>query len=106
MNEYKQIAEELWGLLDSIDTLPDMIHPNNSEGHEKTWRMMVKRAEKRHRLLKSDGYTLVRSRMNKKCEKCSSSITRKEAKRIASSVDGEVYLCADCVRKGIVFTAF
>ena len=56
--QHKQIAEELWALLDSIDTLPDMIHPSNEEGHEKCWKMMVKRAEKRHDLLKSDGYNL------------------------------------------------
>ncbi len=57
MKTYKQIAIELWGLLDSIDTLPDMLHPTTEEGHEKTWRMMVKRAEKRHKLLKTDGYS-------------------------------------------------
>jgi len=56
--KYKQIAEKLWKLLDSIDTLPDMIHPNTEALHEKTWRMMVKRAEKRHKLLKTDGYIL------------------------------------------------
>ena len=55
---YKQIAEELWKLLDSIDTLPDMIHPHTIGGHEKIWKMMVKRAEKRHKLLKTDGYHL------------------------------------------------
>lgn len=66
MKQYKQIAEELWKLLDSIDTLPDMIHPNTKEGHEKTWKMMVKRAEKRYLLLKSDGYTLKRINNNTK----------------------------------------
>ena len=55
---YKEIAEKLWGILDDIDTLPDMIHPNTLEGHEKCWKMMVKRAEKRHKLLKTDGYKL------------------------------------------------
>jgi hypothetical protein len=57
---YKEIAIELWRLLDSIDSLPDMIHPSTLEGHKKTWVMMVNRAEKRHTLLKSDGYTLKR----------------------------------------------
>ena len=55
---YKQIAEALWDILDDIDSLPDMIHPRTREGHEKTWRMMVKRAEKGHKLLKTDGFTL------------------------------------------------
>lgn len=55
---YKQIAEDLWDLLDSIDTLPDMIHPRTEKGHEKCWKMMIRRAEKRHKLLKTNGYTL------------------------------------------------
>ena len=55
---WEDIAKELWDLLDSIDTLPDILHPNSKEGHEKCWKMMVKRAEKRHKLLKSDGFNL------------------------------------------------
>ena len=58
MSDYKEVAEKLWELLDSIDTLPDMLHPSTPEGHEKTWRMMVKRAEERHKYLESDGYIL------------------------------------------------
>ena len=57
-NLYKQVAKKLWGLLDSIDTLPDMLHPNTFEAHKKTWLMMVKKAEERHELLKTDGYNL------------------------------------------------
>ena len=56
--KYKKIAEKLWDLLDSIDSLPDMIHPNDEAGHEKCWKMMVMRAEKRHKLLETDGYKL------------------------------------------------
>lgn len=51
-------SEKLWDILDHIDSLPDMIHPNTPEGHEKCWRMMVRRAEKRHDILQTDGYTL------------------------------------------------
>lgn len=58
--DYKTIAEELWNILDSIDSLPDMIHPNTKDGHEKCWKMMVTRAEMRHQLLKSDGYKLLK----------------------------------------------
>lgn len=56
--DWKDRAIKLWDILDSIDTLPDMIHPSNAEGHEKCWKMMVKRAEKRHDILMSDGYLL------------------------------------------------
>jgi hypothetical protein len=55
---YKKMAEELWAILDDIDSLHDMIHPKTSEGHEKCWKMMVKRAEKRHKILETDGYKL------------------------------------------------
>lgn len=51
-------SEKLWDLLDSIDTLPDMLHPSDVKGHEKCWKMMVNIAEKRHKILKSDGYKL------------------------------------------------
>ena len=66
---YKQIAEELWRLLDSIDTLPDMLHPHAEKGHEQCWKMMVKRAEKRYSLLKSDGFTLTLPKINKSTER-------------------------------------
>lgn len=54
----RERTEKLWDLLDSIDSLPDMIHPNDANGHEKCWKMMVKRVEKRHEVLQSDGYSL------------------------------------------------
>ncbi len=57
---WEEVAKELWDLLDSIDTLPDMLHPNNERAHDKCWRMMVKRAEKRHKYLTSDGYKLTK----------------------------------------------
>ncbi len=53
-------AKELWNILDDIDSLPDLLHPDDIQGHEKCWKMMVKRAEKRHRILKTDGYNLER----------------------------------------------
>ena len=57
--DYKKIAEELYKLLDCIDSIPDMIHPNTENGHKKCWQMMVKRAEKRHKFLKTDGYNFI-----------------------------------------------
>ena len=57
--DYKKIAEELWKLLDNIDSIPDMIHPNTELGHKKCWQMMVNTAEKRHKFLKTDGYNFM-----------------------------------------------
>ena len=57
---YKQIAEELWELLDSIDTLPDMVHPSSGEDYKRLWKGILMRAEKRHLLLKSDGFKLTK----------------------------------------------
>ncbi|MHC4398001.1 MAG: hypothetical protein ACYS1A_20350 [Planctomycetota bacterium] len=57
---WEQVARALWELLDSIDTLPDMLKPGTEVAHDKCWRMMVGRAEKRHKYLVSDGYTLVK----------------------------------------------
>ena len=57
---WEDIARALWKILDDIDTLPDMLHPSEYEMADKCWRMMVKRAEKRHQYLLSDGYTLTK----------------------------------------------
>lgn len=51
-------AEKLWDLLDEIDTLPDALHPNTIEAHERCWKLMVETAKKRHKILSTDGYTL------------------------------------------------
>ncbi len=51
-------AEQLWTILDDIDSLPDLIHPNTPQGHENCWRQMVEYAKGRHEILKTDGYKL------------------------------------------------
>lgn len=56
--EERERSKRLWDILDEIDTLPDMLHPYDSESHEKTWRIMVERASKRHEILTTDGYEL------------------------------------------------
>lgn len=57
---WEEIAKALWKILDDIDTLPDMLHPSEYEMADKCWRMMVVRANKRHKYLLSDGYTLTK----------------------------------------------
>ena len=51
---YKDIAEKLWQLLDDIDTASDMFKPEQTQFYK---HIMLK-AEKRHKLLKSDGQEL------------------------------------------------
>ncbi len=55
------VEQELWNLLDTIDTLLDACHPSTAEEWEEVARHMVAIAEKRHLLLKSDGYKLSRN---------------------------------------------
>ena len=55
---YKEAAEKLWGLLDDIDTLPDMIHPTSLKGYISFYKASLVRTELRHEILVSDGYNL------------------------------------------------
>lgn len=55
---YKEAAEKLWGLLDDIDTLTDVINPTTLQGYARFYQAAVKRAEQRHLILISDGYSL------------------------------------------------
>lgn len=52
--DWKQAAKDLWQLLDDIDTLGDSMHPEVTAYFERVNRI----AEKRHRILHSDGYEL------------------------------------------------
>ena len=55
------IAEKLWDLLDNIDTASDMFKPSRTNGYssfENFYNYAMKESEKRHLLMKSDGYTL------------------------------------------------
>ena len=54
----RERSTKLWDILDNIDTIPDMMHPNTPEAHEKCWRYMVEATHKRHDILKTDGYNL------------------------------------------------
>ena len=54
----RERSTKLWDILDHIDTIPDMMHPNTPEAHEKCWRYMVEATHKRHDILKTDGYNL------------------------------------------------
>ena len=55
---YKDAAEKLWGLLDDIDTLTDIIKPTSLQGYARFYQAALVRAERRHLVLVSDGYSL------------------------------------------------
>lgn len=54
----RNLVTALWGLLDDIDTLPDIMKPDSLENHERTLVAIIKRSETRHAYVLSDGYEL------------------------------------------------
>lgn len=58
---YKKIAERLWDLLDKIDTASDMFKPckiNGIKSYNNFYKYAISMAEKRFKVLRSDGYKL------------------------------------------------
>lgn len=51
---YLGAAHQLWDLLDDIDSLSDSMHPDKTPFYEAVMRLV----ERRHQILKSDGYSL------------------------------------------------
>ncbi len=56
--DYWSTAVALWTLLDEIDTLGDSVKPTDLESYRTVYVKAMNLAEERHKLLKSDGYTL------------------------------------------------
>ncbi len=59
--DYKKIAEQLWELLDKIDTASDIFKPcdrNGIKSYNNFYKYAIDRAEQRFKLLRSDGYKL------------------------------------------------
>ncbi len=52
--EWRTVAMKLWDILDDIDTLSDMLKPEQTAFYQAT----MKHAMRRHQWLLSDGYTL------------------------------------------------
>lgn len=52
--DYEQAARLLWGLLDNIDTLDDMVRGDDAAFRRLAREYMIKR----HKVLSSDGYSL------------------------------------------------
>lgn len=55
---YKKAAEELWNILDNIDSSSDAIKPVTIIGYKKFYEATMKRCKKRFNILKGDGYKL------------------------------------------------
>lgn len=62
---YKQKAEDLWQLLDDIDTLSDMIKPSDEREYKCFYDETMKRVKKRMCIFQSDGYKLFFSNNDK-----------------------------------------
>lgn len=58
---FRERAEELWGLLDDIDTASDMFKPQDEKSAMAFYNYAMKKQEERHKYLKSDGYKLYTS---------------------------------------------
>lgn len=52
---YKRIAEELWQVLDDIDTLSDIIKPMGIYGFEEFYRGTMKKVKKRKSHMRNGG---------------------------------------------------
>ncbi|MCZ2131110.1 MAG: hypothetical protein LC109_12710 [Bacteroidia bacterium] len=57
-SNFRQSAEELWSLLDDIDTLGDAIKPNDYNGFIRYWEAVHRVLRKRFKHFQSDGYKL------------------------------------------------
>jgi hypothetical protein len=58
MTDFRKIAEELWQLLDDIDTASDMFKPTNEVGYRNFYNYAMRKQGERFKYLKSDGYKL------------------------------------------------
>ena len=58
LKQCRNIASELWSLLDDIDTASDMFKPSDERSHRAFYRYVMKRVSTRHDHLISDGYDL------------------------------------------------
>ena len=57
--EYKEIAEELWSLLDDIDTASDMFKPCTLDSYKAFYVYVMQECTERGKYMESkDGYTL------------------------------------------------
>ena len=58
LEHLRQMVDKLWGLLDEIDTLPDMLHPNELDGYTEFYKAALYFSGQRQKILISDGFDL------------------------------------------------
>lgn len=56
--DFRQVAEDLWQLLDDIDSMGDVIKPNNYESFQRYFMFTQKMLKRRFRYFKPGGDTL------------------------------------------------
>lgn len=60
--KYKKIAKKLWNILDDIDSLSDIIRPNDLNGYKEFYKIAMDKVNLRHNYLESDGYNLTKNK--------------------------------------------
>jgi len=58
MELLRDTVEQLYNLLDHIDTLPDMIKPNTEKGYVAYYNAVEKTHREKSKFIESDGYKL------------------------------------------------
>jgi hypothetical protein len=58
VKKLRHIVEQLYTLLDDIDTLSDMIKPSDIQEYKLFYTAAIKKAESRHMYIETDGYNL------------------------------------------------
>jgi len=77
-DKMRVIAEELWSLLDDIDTASDIFKPDDEKSYEAFYRYAMKKSTDRFKHLESDGYKIFtheemkQVNLNNKLKKCKS----------------------------------
>ena len=75
-DKMRTIAEELWSLLDDIDTASDIFKPDDEKSYAQFYQYAMKKSEDRFNFLESDGYNIFTKEemkqvnLNKKLKKC------------------------------------
>jgi len=76
-NKMRLIAEDLWSLLDDIDTASDIFKPDDETSYKAFYQYVMTKSEQRFKHLESDGFNIFTKeemKQVKKLKKCNSCI--------------------------------
>jgi len=85
----REIAANLWELLDDIDTASDMFKPADEAGYRRFYEYAMKKTEARHATVTSDGYDLYLSNVAKTAAR--GAVTRRTVKSALRSDMARTY---------------